>query len=99
MSKKIYEIDTIKNISVPIAQKYGVKKLALFGSYARGEQTETSDIDFLIEKGRIEGWEFFGFINNLEDDLGVHVDVLTYDSLKGSLIADAIKDEVILYES
>ena len=99
MSKKIYDIDKIKNISVPIAQKYGVKKLALFGSYARGEQKETSDIDVLIEKGEIQDlFALCGFINNLEDDLGVNVDVLTYDSLRGSLIADAIEDEVILYE-
>ena len=94
----IYAIDDIKRISIPIAQKYGVKKLALFGSYARGEQKDTSDIDFLIEKGKIQGWDFFGFINNLEDDLGVHVDVMTYDSLKDSLIADAVRDEVVLYE-
>ena len=95
---KIYTIDEIKRISVPVAKKYGVKKLALFGSYARGEQKAASDIDFLIEKGNIQGWEFFGFINNLEDDLGVHVDVMTYDSLRDSLIADAIEDEVVLYE-
>jgi len=93
----MYNIEEIKKISIPIAQKYGVKKLALFGSYARGEQKETSDIDFLIEMGRILGWEFYGLINDLEDDLGVHVDVLTYSTLKNSLIADAIKDEVILY--
>jgi len=91
-------IDEIKRISVPIAQRYGVKKLALFGSYARGEQKDTSDIDFLIEKGKIQGWEFFGFINNLEDDLGMHVDVITYDSLKDSLITDSVRDEVVLYE-
>ena len=94
----IYELDKIKQISVPIAKKYGVKKLALFGSYARGEQNEASDIDLLIDKGDIQGWEFFGFINNLEDELGVRVDVLTYDSLKESLISDAVIDEVILYE-
>ena len=95
---KMYTIDEIKKISVPIAEKYGVKKLALFGSYARGEQKNTSDIDFLIEKGNIKGLEFFGFINNLEDNFGVHVDVLTYDSLKDSFIEDAAEDEVILYE-
>ena len=95
---KSYTIDEIKSISIPIAQRYGVKKLALFGSYARGEHTPISDIDFLIEKGRIRGLEFFGFINNLEDELGVHVDVMTYDSLRESLIAYAINDEVILYE-
>ena len=95
----VYAIDEIKKISVPIAEKYGVKKLALFGSYARGEQTPASDIDFLIEKGEIKGlFSFCGFVNSLEDDLGVPVDVLTYDALRDSLIADAVKDEVILYE-
>ena len=94
-----YTIDEIKKISVPIAEKYGVKKLALFGSYARGEQKITSDIDFIIEKGNIKGLEFFGFINNLEDELGVRVDVLTYNSLKDSFfIEDVIEDEVVLYE-
>jgi len=92
-------IDEIRKIAVPIAQKYGVKKLALFGSYARGEQKNTSDIDFLVEKGEIKGlFEFCGFINMLEDNLGTRVDVLTYDSLKDSLISDAIDDEVVLYE-
>jgi predicted nucleotidyltransferase len=95
----IYKIDDIKKISVPIAQEYGVKKLALFGSYARGEQKAKSDIDFLIEKGQIQGWEFFGFINKLEDDLGIPVDVYTYDSIRDSLIADALHEAVILYES
>jgi hypothetical protein len=94
----MFELNEIKRISIPIAQRYGVKKLALFGSYARGEQNEQSDIDFLIDKGRIHGWEYFGFINDLEDDFGIHVDVMTYDSLKRSMISDAIEDEVVLYE-
>jgi len=95
----VYEIDEIKKISVPIAQKYGVKKLALFGSYARGEQKKTSDIDFLIDKGDIQDlFVFCGFINSLEDSLGMQVDVLTYDSLKDSLIANVMDEEVVLYE-
>jgi len=58
--ERAYTIDEIKNISVPIAQKYGVKKLALFGSYARRENRLFSDIDFLIEKGRIQGLFMLG---------------------------------------
>lgn len=96
--EKLYTINEIRNISVPVAKKYGVRRLALFGSYARGDHSVTSDIDFLIDKGKIKGLEFFGFINNLEDALGTRVDVLTYDSLRDSLIADAICDEVVLYE-
>jgi predicted nucleotidyltransferase len=93
-----YTTNKIKQIVVPIAQKYGVKRIALFGSYARNEAKEDSDIDFVIEKGAIRVIEFFGFINDLEDELGTSVDVLTYDSLKKSFIADAINDEVVLYE-
>lgn len=96
--EKSYTIDEIKKISIPVARKYGVKKLALFGSYARGEQSDASDIDFLIDKGKIRGWEFFGFVNDLESGLNVPVDVLTYEALKESFIADAVKDEVVLYE-
>ena len=96
---RTYTIDEIKKISVPIAQKYGVDKLALFGSYARGEEKITSDIDFVIKLGNIEGLQFFGFINNLEDEFGIHVDVLTYDSLEDSFfMEDVIEDEVVLYE-
>ena len=99
---KTYTIDEIKKITVPVAQKYGVKKLALFGSYARGKQKDTSDIDFLIDKvDSRELFAYFGFINALEDNFGIHVDVLTYDSLKDSFIGnieDVMKNEVILYE-
>jgi predicted nucleotidyltransferase len=93
-----YTIDEIKKITVPVARKFGVKKLALFGSYATGKQKPGSDMDFLIEKGDICGWEFFGFINNLEEELDVSVDVLTYQSLEDSFIADAVENEVVLYE-
>ena len=95
---KPYTVEEIKKISIPIAKRYGVGRMALFGSYARGDHTVNSDIDFLIEKGRIRGLEFFAFINSLEDAFGISVDVLTYDSLRDSLIADAISDEVVLYE-
>jgi predicted nucleotidyltransferase len=96
---RVYTIDEIRSLAVPIAQRYGVGKLALFGSYARGEQKSDSDIDFLIEKGDIFGlFQFCGFIDDLEQTLETHVDVLTYDSMKNSLIANALNDEVVLYE-
>jgi hypothetical protein len=94
----IYSIEEIKRIAVPIAQRYGVKKMALFGSYTRGEARKNSDIDILIDKGRIRGWEFCGFCNDLEDDFNLHVDVVTYDSLRDSLIPDVDKEELVLYK-
>ena len=46
MSNKVYTIDEIKSTIRPIAESYGVERIFLFGSYARGEATPTSDIDF-----------------------------------------------------
>ncbi|MEG0935713.1 MAG: nucleotidyltransferase domain-containing protein, partial [Clostridia bacterium] len=46
MSDKVYTLDEIKAIASPIAQQHGVSALYLFGSYARGEATPASDLDF-----------------------------------------------------
>ena len=96
---KLYTINEIKDIAADVARQYGVEKIALLGSYARGEQNESSDIDFVIKKGKIKGYfQLYGFINTLEERFGTHIDVLTYKSLEKSLIKDAIRDEVVLYE-
>ncbi len=47
----IYTIDNIKEIIKPFALKYNVESIYLFGSYARGEATEDSDLDFLVFGG------------------------------------------------
>jgi len=92
-------LQNIKQRAVPIAIEFGVDKLALFGSYARGQQHEYSDMDFLIEKGKIEDmFQLCAFCDRLEDEFELKVDLLTYDSLKRSLISEAINDEVVLYE-
>ena len=44
-----YSIEDIKSIIIPIAEKYRLKAVFLFGSYARGTATETSDIDLMID--------------------------------------------------
>ena len=91
-------IDEIKNIVSLVAVKYGVNKVAIFGSYAKGNATPKSDIDFVIDRGSLGGFAYFGFINDLQEQLNMPVDVLTYNSLKNSLIKDALQDEVVLYE-
>ena len=96
---KNYTIEEIKNITVPIAIHYGLEKVALFGSYAKGKQTEDSDIDLIVKKGDLKGYfAFCGLVNTLEENLGTHVDVMTYNALEKSLIRDSVKDEVVLYE-
>ena len=74
----VYTIDEIKKRSVPIAKEYGVDSLSLFGSYARGEATSESDVDFYIDKGNIKGLlDFIGFVQDLEEKLQCQVDVVT----------------------
>ena len=51
MSNTIYTLEKIKDIVAPIANKYNVQSIYLFGSYARGEATENSDLDFLVFGG------------------------------------------------
>lgn len=51
MEKVIFTISDIKALVKPIAEKYKVKEIYLFGSYARGEADEESDLDFLVFGG------------------------------------------------
>lgn len=95
----IRTLEEIRSIVGNVASSYGVKKVALFSSYATGEQTHDSDIDLLIDKGELKGLFMFNrFINTLEEELDKSVDVITYQSLERSLIRDSVKNEVILYE-
>ena len=52
LSKKIFTFDEIKKLVEPIAKKYKVDSIYLFGSYARGEADENSDLDFLVYCGQ-----------------------------------------------
>ena len=95
----VYSVDELRMIVSDIAKQYGVKKVALFGSYSTGKQTAESDIDLLIDKGEIKGlFMLNSFINSLQDKLGKNVDVMTYSSLSRSLIKDSVRDEAVSYE-
>ena len=95
---KVYTIDEIKNKAVPIAKKYGLKKLALFGSYARGDADKNSDVDFLYSGGTFGGFGYFEFLYDLENKFKCHVDAVSYDIADKKFLEEIKKDEVILYE-
>ncbi len=68
-----------------LRKRYGVARLALFGSYAKGRPRPTSDVDLLVELSRPLGLEFVALADDLEKALGKKVDITTFDSFKRSL--------------
>ena len=93
------EQERISRIVTPIAEKYGVSRVSMFGSRARGEERADSDYDFLISKGSLNSLLYYvAFINELEEVFGTHVDVVTDTSSDQNFISDISKDMVLLYE-
>ena len=81
--KTIEEIKKIINQNKRILEnKYKVKKIAIFGSYVRGEQTEKSDVDILVEFKEPVGFLFIHLADFLEEILGVKVDLITFEAVK-----------------
>lgn len=94
----MYNINQIKKITEPIAKTYGIDKVWLFGSYARGEQTEESDIDFRIDRGNVcSGIRLGLFYADLEDALSTKIDVVTTQSLSDEFLEKIGRDEVLIY--
>ncbi|MCA1993253.1 MAG: nucleotidyltransferase family protein [Coleofasciculus sp. S288] len=78
-----------------IQEKYKVSELGIFGSYVRGEQTEDSDVDVLVEFSEIPGLlKFIDLENYLADNIGIKVDLVRKGALK-SKIGQRILSEVI----
>ena len=81
-----------------LAEAYGVKRIGLFGSYAKGTHTEDSDIDIIVEFETPLGFKFMEFADYLEELLGKPVDVLTVGGLQGIRIphvAQSIRESIV----
>ena len=98
MSVKKVTIEEIKAVVEPIARKYGVERVCLFGSYARGDVTENSDVDLRVDKGSLKGmFALCGLYTEIEEALQIKVDVLTTGSLEDDFLRKIQKEEVLLY--
>lgn len=79
------------------ATKYGAYNVRIFGSVARGEADEQSDIDLLVEmESRRSLLDIAGLLIDLEELLGCKVDVVTEDGLKERIRDRVLKDAVPL---
>ena len=94
----VYTIPQIKSVVSDCAARYGAERVFLFGSYARGEMTEESDIDLRLDKGSIRGLQLAGMLCDLEDAFGKHVDLLTTGALDDLFLQTIAGEEIMLYE-
>lgn len=104
MSNIVYTLDELKRIIAPIALRYGVDRIYLFGSYARGDADEGSDIDLCIDAVAIKGlFALGGLYADLEEALGKELDLITVKSLKynndKNFKENLEKEQVLIYEA
>jgi predicted nucleotidyltransferase len=84
--KQSIAIQILKRIKPLLTQQFGVERLALFGSTARDEATENSDVDILVSfEGIATSQRYFGVQFYLEDCLGCAVDLVTDKALRPQL--------------
>ena len=88
------ELNKIKKIIVRTLKKHKIKKAGLFGSYVRGKQKKTSDLDILIQPPSDMGLEFVGIKLELEDELGRKIDLVTYKGIHPLIKKQILKEEI-----
>jgi len=94
--QKVMEI--IRSELPYLTQHFGVKRIGLFGSFARGAPRSDSDVDILVEFDRPIGLEFMDFAEYLEQVLDRKVDILTpagLQSIRVRRIAQEIEESVV----
>jgi len=94
--RRLAEIQEILRQKKPILrERFKVKEIGIFGSFVRGEEKDTSDLDILVELERPVGLiKFVGLQNYLSDELGEKVDLVTISALKPR-IKENILSEVV----
>jgi len=90
-------IEEIKKKILPILKKYGVNRAGILGSVVRGEDSEDSDVDILVEiENRMSLLDFVGLKLELEEVIGRKVDLGEYDAIKPIIKEQILKEEVSL---
>ena len=98
----LISVDEIRTIVIPLVEAHPVRRVILFGSYARGDATAESDVDLLIDsEGRLNGFDFFGIVGRIIKNMPVKTDVFELGEVESpSALLDSINREgVIIYES
>ena len=92
--RKVYTLDEMASIVVPLAQSYGAGRVMVFGSYAKGIAGPESDVDLLIEPGEITSYfRFATMATDMEKALGKEVDAIS--SGCSSRFIDKIRKDLV----
>jgi len=94
VDKNKITIEKIKPQIIKILKKNKIKRAGIFGSYARGEQKKSSDIDLLVEYPKGMGLEFVSIKFELEDKLGKKIDLVTYKGIHPLLKKRILNEEI-----
>ena len=81
----VYDLEELKRRIAPVAEKYGLQAVYLFGSYARSEATERSDVDILIDRSgsKIRGmFDMGGLYEDLRSCIAKEIDLVTTQTLE-----------------
>ena len=95
----VNSLEEVKKLAIPVLKRYNIKKAAVFGSFARGDAKENSDIDLLVKYK--EGTSLFDVVrlqNDLETVLGRKVDLVSYDFIDKYIKERVLKESISLYE-
>jgi predicted nucleotidyltransferase len=86
-------LETKREDILRIASTHGAYNVRIFGSVARGEATDQSDVDLLVDVGPNRSFFFpGGLLRDLETLLGRHVDIVTENGLKSNIRNDVLKE-------
>jgi predicted nucleotidyltransferase len=98
MTKELERIiTTLKGLEMRIREEYKAILIGIFGSYARGEQKERSDVDILVNFN--EGATLFDLVglgDFLEEELKVKVDIVPIDTVRKEIKEQVLKEAVYL---
>jgi uncharacterized protein len=90
-------IVSLRRIQPDLRRRYPIRRLGIFGSYVRGEQTEASDLDVIVDLDEGIGLlELAGLQQDLSDALGVRVDLVMKDALKRRIGQRILSEAVML---
>lgn len=94
-----YSISELRKNLQPIFLEHNVKKAILFGSYSKGEETDYSDVDILVDSG-LKGLSFYGLLYDISDKLKKDVDLFDYRQFSSSspIFKDIQENGVVIYE-